>query len=193
MHRRSALAAVSAVTAHALFPSVVAEAAAALAGEDAANRWTPRWIRPEHAAMLEALVETVLPASDTPGARQAGVHVFVDLALRDCYTAAEQSLFTEGLRALAVDTRARYGKAFEACSGEERHALLAPLDAASYQPDTGPRGSFVRILKDLTIVGFFTSRVGATEVLAYDKVPGGYKGCLDLRPGQKGWATGIGN
>jgi hypothetical protein len=63
------------------------------------------------------------------------------------------------------------------------------LDAASYAPDTGPRGSFVRILKDLTLVGFFTSRVGATQVLAYQAVPGGYQGCLDLRPGQKAWAT----
>jgi len=193
MNRRSALAAVSAVTAHALFPSVVAEAAAALAAGEAGVPWAPKWIAPERAPMLEALVETVLPKSDTPGAREAGVHVFVDLALRDCYTAAEQKLFIEGLEALATDTRARHGRAFEACSAEERHERLSPLDAASYQPDTGPRGSFVRILKDLTIVGFFTSRIGATEVLAYDKVPGGYRGCLELRPGQKGWATGIGN
>src|SRR5262245_31392457 len=143
MLRRSALVAVSAVTAHALFPSVVAEAAAALAGADAATPWTPRWIRPERAAMLEALVETILPASDTPGARQAGVHVFVDLALRDCYTPAEQKLFADGLETLAADTRTRHGRTFEACSAEERHALMAPLDTASYQPDTGPRGSFV--------------------------------------------------
>ncbi len=57
------------------------------------------------------------------------------------------------------------------------------------QPDTGPRGSFVRILKDLTLVGFFTSRIGATQTLAYEAVPGGYRGCLELRPGQKAWAT----
>ena len=76
-----------------------------------------------------------------------------------------------------------------AARAEERHALVAPLDAASYQPDTGPRGSFVRILKDLTLVGFFTSRIGATQSLAYEAVPGGYRGCLELRPGQKAWAT----
>lgn len=193
MHRRDAIATLSAVTAHALFPSVVAEASAAQSDQDASGGWTPKWLAAERAPMLEALVDTVLPATDTPGARQAGVHVFVDLALRDCYTGAEQKVFIDGLLALAKDARARHGRAFEACSAEERHALLAPLDAASYQPDAGPRGSFVRILKDLTIVGFFTSRIGATEVLAYDKVPGGFRGCLDLRPGQKGWATGIGN
>jgi glucoside 3-dehydrogenase (cytochrome c) hitch-hiker subunit len=189
MNRRDSLKALSAVTAHALFPAVLANAAQAAAEIEAGGSWTPRWIRPERAAMLEALVDTILPATDTPGARQARVQVFVDLALRDCYTAAEQKLFLDGLEALAADSAAKRARPFEACSPEERHAFLAALDAASYAPDTGARGSFIRILKDLTLVGFFTSRIGATQVLAYDAVPGGFRGCLDLRPGQKAWAT----
>jgi hypothetical protein len=193
VNRRDSLKALSAVAAHALFPSVVAAAAeSAAALETTGEPWSPRWIAPARAAMLEALVDTVLPATDTPGAREARVHVFVDLALRDCYTAEEQQVFVTGLEALAGACQARHGRPFEACSPDERHALVAPLDAASYAPDTGPRGSFVRILKDLTLVGFFTSRIGATQVLAYEAVPGGYRGCLDLRPGQKAWATGIG-
>jgi hypothetical protein len=190
VNRRDSLKALSAVTAHALFPSVLAGAAEAAAGLEASGEvWTPRWIRPERAAMLEALVDTILPATDTPGARQARVQVFVDLALRDCYTPAEQQRFVAGLEALADECQARHGRPFEACSPEQRHELLARLDAASYAPDTGARGSFVRILKDLTLVGFFTSKIGATQVLAYEAVPGGYRGCLPLRPGQKGWAT----
>jgi Gluconate 2-dehydrogenase subunit 3 len=188
--RRDSIKALSAVTAHALFPSVLAHAAEAAAGLEATGAaWTPRWVRPERAAMLEALVDTILPATGTPGARQARVQVFVDLALRDCYTTAEQQVFLAGLEALAGECQARHGRSFEVCSPEERHALLAPLDAASYARDTGARGSFIRILKDLTLVGFFTSRIGATQVLAYEAVPGGFRGCLDLRPGQKGWAT----
>jgi glucoside 3-dehydrogenase (cytochrome c) hitch-hiker subunit len=190
VNRRDSLKALSAVTGHALFPSVLASAAEAAAGLEAPGAtWTPRWIRPERAAMLEALVDTILPATDTPGARQARVQVFVDLALRDCYTPAEQQVFVAGLEALAAGCQARHARPFEACSPEQRHALLAPLDAASYAPDSGARGSFIRILKDLTLLGFFTSRIGATQVLAYEAVPGGYRGCLDLRAGQKGWAT----
>ena len=190
MNRRDSLKALSAVAAHALFPSVVAAAAeSAAALETTGEPWSPRWIAPARAAMLEALVDTVLPATDTPGAREARVHVFVDLALRDCYTAAEQQLFAAGLEALASDCEARHRQPFEACSPEQRHALLAALDTASYSPDTGPRGSFVRILKDLTLVGFYTSRIGATQALAYEAVPGGFRGCLELRPGQKAWAT----
>lgn len=189
MNRRDSLKALSAVTAHALFPTVLAGAAEAVAGLEAGTPWVPKWLPSPRAAMLEALVDTILPATDTPGAREARVQAFVDLALRDCYTAAEQKLFLDGLEALAAECAARHGRPFEACSPEERHGLLAPLDAASYAPDTGARGSFIRILKDLTLVGFFTSRIGATQVLAYEAVPGGFRGCLDLRPGQKGWAT----
>jgi hypothetical protein len=190
VNRRDSLKGLSAVTAHALFPSVLVGAAAAAAALDASGEaWAPRFISPERAAMLEALVDTILPATDTPGARQARVQVFVDLALRDCYTPAEQQVFVTGLEALADECRTRHGRLFEACSPEDRQALLAPLDAASYAPDTGARGSFIRILKDLTLLGFFTSRIGATQVLAYEAVPGGYQGCLELRPDQKSWAT----
>ena len=193
MDRRAALLGLSAVTAHALFPRALAEATEisdklAATGEP----WIPSFLPKERALMLEALVDTVLPETDTPGARQAGVHVFVDLALRDCYSEAEQRLFTSGLEALAGECQSRHARPFEACTPEERHALLAPLDAASYAPDTGARGSFVRILKDLTLVGFFTSKLGATQVLRYEKVPGGYQGCVELGPDQKAWATGLG-
>jgi hypothetical protein len=190
VNRRDSLKGLSAVAAHALFPAVLeaaVETATRLETQGAA--WSPQWMKPERAAMLEALVDTVLPATDTPGAREARVHVFVDLALRDCYTPSEQLRFLSGLEALAAECQARHGRPFETCSPEERHALVAPLDAASYAPDTGPRGSFIRILKDLTLLGFFTSRPGATRALAYEAVPGGYRGCLELRPGQKGWAT----
>lgn len=190
MNRRGSLKGLSAVAAHALFPVVLADAAeAAAALQESGLPWTPQWLPRDQAALIEALVETVIPATDTPGAREAHVHVFADLALRDCYAADEQQLFLRGLVGLAEDCRKRHGKAFEACTPEQRHTLLSERDAASYNPDTGPRGSFVRILKDVTLVGFFTSQPGATQVLAYQKVPGGYKGCIDLSPDQKTWAT----
>ena len=187
VNRRDSLKALSAVTAHALFPSVLAGAAEAAAALDGDRRGLgsrdgsvpsapPCWRR-------SSTRSSPPPTRRAP--EQARVQVFVDLALRDCYTPAEQQLFVAGLEALAGECQARHGRPFEACSPEERHALLAPLDAASYAPDTGARGSFIRILKDLTLVGFFTSRIGATQVLAYEAVPGGYRGCLDLRPGQK--------
>ena len=48
--------------------------------------------------------------------------------------------------------------------------------------------SFFRILKDYTMVGYFLSEVGATQALAYERVPGGFQGDLPLKPNQKAWA-----
>src|SRR5689334_8004656 len=113
MNRRQSLQVLSAVAAHALFPAVLSEAAAAADDLDATGAtWTPRWLPAGRAGMLEALVDTVLPATDTPGAREARVHVFVDLALRDCYTPAEQQLFLSGLDALAAESQSRHGRGF---------------------------------------------------------------------------------
>lgn len=190
MNRRHLLSGLSAVAAHSLFPAVLEASARALAAaRQSGAAWTPAWLPARHAAFLEALVETVIPTTDTPGARAAGVHVFADLALRDCYAADEQQLFLDGLEALGAECRSRHGRAFEECSPGQRHDLVSALDAASYDPDTGPRGSFVRILKDLTLTGYFSSEVGATQALRYEAVPGEYRGCVALKPGDKAWAT----
>ena len=45
------------------------------------------------------------------------------------------------------------------------------------------------LLRELTLLGYFTSEIGATQAMAYEAVPGGYRGCVDLKPGQKAWAT----
>ena len=83
--------------------------------------------------MLEALVDTILPATDTPGARQARVHVFVDLALRDCYTPSEQQLFVDGLEGAR---RRLPGPARAALRG-----LLARSSATRSSPRSMPRAT----------------------------------------------------
>ena len=169
MKRRDSIKALSAVTAHALFPAVLAGAAEAAAALDTGQAWTPKWIRPPRAAMLEALVDTILPATDTPGARQARVHVFVDSALKRCATADQQRAAVAALDGL--------GAGFAALPSAEREARLKAID-----------GPIFALLRDLTLLGYFTSQVGATEALAYVAVPGEYRGCTDLKPGQKAWA-----
>jgi hypothetical protein len=139
MHRRDALSLMSAVTAHALFASVVAEAAETAAAIDATGEaWVPKWIPKERAPMLEALVDTFLPGDRYAGAKQARVPVLRRPALRDCYTADEQRIFTTGLEALAADTAKTHGRPFEACSPEERHALLARSTRRATSPTPGP-------------------------------------------------------
>ena len=70
------------------------------------------------------------------------------------------------------------GPAFVTAAPAERQKALEAMDKDAFA-----------MLKELTVLGYFSSEIGATQALAYDKVPGGYWGCLDLKPGQKGWAT----
>jgi len=125
--------------------------------------------RPQGGALEEA-VETILPETDTPGARAARVHVFVDLAARDCLAPADRQALVAGLD--------RLGAGFPSLAPVEKQRRLEAMDKPAFA-----------VLKDLTMLGYFTSEIGCTQALAYEAVPGGYRGCLDLKPGQKAWAT----
>jgi len=180
MNRRQSLLALSAVSAHAVFPEVLARFGRARAAPGEAA-WKPEVLSAQQAELLGELVETIIPATDTPGAKAARVHVFVDLVLAHCKTTSERAAFVKGLDAVASECRARYGAELVAAPRASREQLLQRLEASG--------DAFVLSLKELTVLGYCTSEVGATQGLAYVPVPGDYRGCVDLKPGQKGWAT----
>jgi hypothetical protein len=177
MDRRTSLVALGALASHALFPRVLeawSQTRPALAS------WVPRALSPADGASLAALADAILPDTDTPGATAAGVHVFVDLVLAECVPAAERQAFVDGLGAVEAACRAEHGRGVADVGPEARTALLVRLEGASHP--------FVRMLKGLVVLGYGTSQLGATQALAYDPVPGGYRGCVPLAPGQHTWA-----
>jgi hypothetical protein len=169
MNRRHALMGLSAIAGHALFPDVLAAFAASFAG-GAQGGWPVQLVNESQSRILTEAVETILPQTSTPGAKAARVHVFVDLVLAKCASPADQKKVLAALDAL--------GPAFVTAAPSERQKALEATDKDAFA-----------MLKELTVLGYFSSEIGATQALAYDKVPGGYWGCLDLKPGQKGWAT----
>lgn len=125
------------------------------------------------------LVDLILPATDSPSASAARTHEFIDAAMNACATSKQQSTFRAGLAALAAE-------GFDKASAEERIALLqqrATKDVALPYDE-----SFFKILKDYTLTGYFHSEIGATQALAYERVPGGYQGDIALAAEQKAWA-----
>ena len=128
--------------------------------------------------MLQTLVDLILPATDSPAASAADTHFFIDLAIPKCASPAAQKTFREGLVAL--------GGGFSSLAPEEQVTRLKARAAA----DTALAydQSFFKILKDYTLTGYFLSEIGATQALAYIRVPGGYQGDLPLAPNQKAWA-----
>jgi hypothetical protein len=125
---------------------------------------------------LTALVDVILPKTDSPAASAAGTHMFIDLAMAACATPAAQKTFRAGLKDLAGFSTWSSVKQVETLKARAAKDLPLPYDE-----------SFFRILKDYTLTGYFLSEIGATQALAYDKIPGGFQGDLPLQPNQKAW------
>lgn len=145
--------------------------------------------------LIASLAETIIPRTDTPGARDAGVQDFIILMLKDCTTTREQNTFINGLKDIQEYARTNYGKKYQDCTTTQQEAALKNFQRA---PVSGIMGkvknrllgrSFFSILREYTVEGYCTSRAGATEGLAYLSVPGSYEACIPLKPGQRAWAT----
>lgn len=131
-------------------------------------------------ATLRALVDTILPETDSPAASAAGTHFFIDRALPACASEQAQRTFRAGLDSLVAQDYASLPAARQDAllAGRAAQDVALPYDE-----------SFFLILKDFTLTGYFLSEAGATQALAYERVPGGFQGDLPLVPGQKAWAT----
>jgi hypothetical protein len=144
-------------------------------------------------AFLDEVAETILPATDTPGAKAAKVGEFMTVIVRDCYEEKEQKIFIAGMRTLNETSKKQYGKYFLESSPEEKHDLLVALDKEQKdymdKKKEGDPKHYFRLMKELTLWGYFTSLPGATQALRYVAVPGRYEGCIPYKKGDKAWAT----
>ncbi len=141
---------------------------AALARADGAwaavpeHAWKPRSLTVAQSELVAALADGILPATDTPGARAAGVHQFIDALLTDYYPDAERTRFLEGLRIVDSRSAAAHRAHFIDIGAARQAALIAALDTDAYrQPGTDASWFWLR-LKELTLTGYYTSRIGAT-------------------------------
>ncbi|MBL8556584.1 MAG: gluconate 2-dehydrogenase subunit 3 family protein [Phenylobacterium sp.] len=158
--------------------------AAAAAQATPALGWSPKALSADQARRLEVVAELIMPASDTPGAREAGVPAFIDRNLAEWSGAAQRDAVKAGLDRIDADARAAHGQPFLALAPAQQAALLARYDGEA----RAQRGHFFGVLKDLTTVGYFTSEAGATKAARYDPVPGDYKGCVPLKEIGRVWA-----
>ncbi|SHL46404.1 gluconate 2-dehydrogenase subunit 3 family protein [Halomonas caseinilytica] len=140
--------------------------------------------------LLDEVAETILPRTDTPGAKDARVGEFMTVFVTDCYTPQEQAIFHDGLVKLDALSRAEYDRDFLNLDAGQRETLVRRLDAqAKTQAASDGDPHYFTMIKQLTLFGFFTSEVGAKEVLRYVAVPGRYDGCTPYEQGQPAWAT----
>jgi len=149
--------------------------------------WAPRTLTPAQLELVATVAEHLIPQTDTPGARAAGVDRFVDTLLSDHYPAAERDRFLTGLAGMDARTRSAHGQAFAQCAPEQRIALLGEMDARAYASDRGEDGWFFRRMKELTIVGYYTSEIGAMQELHVSPF-GAYRGDVPYASLGRAWS-----
>ena len=166
----------------------------------------------EDVAYLNEIGETILPRTSTPGAKDANVGQFMTVMVNDCYVEADQKAFREGLEKLNDASDKKFGKNFMSITPQQRTQLLTEIDkeAKDYQKKVGEfnnaenkkekdekaKGNqnyvkqhmaphYFTMMKQLTLLGFFTSEVGMKQAVRYIPVPGRYEGCVPYKKGDK--------
>src|SRR4051812_14847428 len=129
--------------------------------------------------LLAEAADTIIPNTDTPGAKAAGAEQFILRVLRDCYVREEQAKFYEGLGNLDAASRSAHGRGFAELDAALRKELMK-------QTAKNDKAFFLR-LRELTIAGYFTSEIGATKALEYLPIPGRFEADTPFAPGQKAW------
>ncbi len=150
--------------------------------------------------LINRLIEIIIPETDTPGATEAGVGKFIELILVDWLNDEERLVFMAGLESVSDMAKNHFDKDALDLSSDELLKILSSLELdAEEHPwyDLGNQGGafleghpapFICQLKELTIYGFFTSKVGSTQVLRYMPMPMSFDGDVPLKEGDSTWA-----
>jgi hypothetical protein len=147
--------------------------------------------------ILTELAETIIPKTDTPGAKEAGVGKYIISVMSNCYDQQQQKKFLSGLSDLEDYAESEYGMTFIESDSSTRQAIVAHFSSSLIESSTlmlkiknkflGK--SFFFTLRELTVEGYCMSYLGSTQGLSYDPVPGVYQPCIPLSSHPKSWAT----
>jgi gluconate 2-dehydrogenase gamma chain len=143
----------------------------------------PRTFTPHQNETVATIAELIIPKTDTPGARDAGVPAFIDVMLADWGDDDQRQMFTTGLANVDERSRTAFGKDFIACTPEQQSEILQDLDyelAQLRDAKRDPSKNFFGAMKWLTLTGYYTSEVGASSELHYRVVPGRFEPCYPL-------------
>jgi hypothetical protein len=145
-----------------------------------------------HMAVLNEIGETIIPTTDTPGAKATEIGKFMKIMVEDCYSEDEKATFLKGLNELEQEFSKKYNISFVESNANSRTEFLKTLDEAAKTYNKGADASvphYFTMMKQLTILGYFTSEIGATQTLRYVAVPGRYDGALPYKKGDRAWAV----
>ena len=199
MNRREAIRRVALLMGGAVSaPAILGVLAGCKAEPDTGVAWKPVFLTAAQAAVVAEVAEIMIPRTDTPGATDVGIASFVDKMMKDTYSKDEQQRFVAGLADFEARAKRERGRAFlelepaqRAAQVKQVHDPAVEADRESTVPLEKRRRPFILTMKELTLLGYFTSEPGATQVLQYRPVPGAYQACIPLAQAGNGktWAT----
>jgi hypothetical protein len=132
---------------------------------------------------LDALTATLIPTTDSPGARETGASLFIVKMLDDCSSKSDQDRFFNGLRLLDEASRKMTGATFVETTGAQREAILTALGDKKIPGED--LNFFYSTARKLTILSYSSSQYFLTKVQIYELVPGRWHGCVPVTQSQK--------
>lgn len=137
---------------------------------ESAEPYAPQFFKPDEFRTVELLAELILPADDKPGAKDAQVGNYIDFVVFSAaqFVPALQREWIAGLGLLERESQKQFGTRFLGASEADRVKLLTEMSLPERDPKAHHEGyAFFRLVKEMTVEGFYTSRIGLIEVLDY--------------------------
>jgi glucoside 3-dehydrogenase (cytochrome c) hitch-hiker subunit len=178
MNRRYLLKGMGAIALYSSFPAILSEFISSCNSND--KKLRAGFFSDDEFHLVEQLTDVLLPVTSTPGALEAQVPYFLDLVVKNCLNNGDQQLIRKGLQQINDQQK------FSSLSSEEKLNVVKKMDEDAFKEDTDK--AWFRIIKKLSLIGYFTSQEGITKALRYVKVPGDYKACIPYKKGEKALA-----
>src|ERR1700738_1189972 len=198
MHRREML---RMLAAGAALPAISTDMFAFFRGAHPPDGYALRALNPHQNATVVAMIDQIIPETDTPGAKGARVNEFIDVILTEWATEEERQYFLAGLTGVDKQSHELFGKDFVDATPVQQVTLLSAMDDYSATEraqkrekhgntvpefDTHLKGNFYDVFRGITLHGYYTSEIGFTQELKLQIIPGAQHGCEKL-------GSGIGN
>ncbi len=126
---------------------------------------------------LAEIVETIIPKTNTPGAKELNIQQFVPTMVADCYDKQAQETFVKGLNLVDVASNNSFSKTFLECDAKQRLEVLNKMAKSENKEEK----SFIQLVKGLTIRGYLSSEYVMTNLRIYEYAPARYHGCVPVK------------
>jgi hypothetical protein len=147
-------------------------------------------------SLLDEVGETIIPTTaEVPGAKATKIGEYMVLMVKDCFDLEEQAIFLNGLNILDEQCAQTHKESFLDLDASQKLELIQQMQTEATAFNIEQEGTekplphYFNQFKDLTISGYFTSEIGATQAMRYLSVPGKYEECIPYKKGDRPWVT----